>query len=103
MARRPGFTLVAVLSLALGIGANTTIFSLVKGVLLRPLAVDNPASLVALYTTHPKTPGNLPISYLNYKDYRDRNSVFSSALHADCCQPDRRGRTAPVDGALRER
>jgi predicted permease len=78
MARRRGFTLVAVLSLALGIGANTTIFSLLNGVLLRPLALDNPASLVAVYTTDPKTPGNLPISYLNYKDYRDRNSVFSN-------------------------
>jgi predicted permease len=78
MARRRGFTLIAVLSLAVGIGANTTIFSLLNGVLLRPLAVDNPASLVAVYTTDPKTPGNLPISYLNYKDYRNRNSVFSS-------------------------
>ena len=68
MARRRGFTLVAVLSLTLGVGANTTIFSLLNGVLRRPLAVDNPASLVAAYTTGPKTPGNLPISYLNYKD-----------------------------------
>lgn len=40
--------------------------------------MDNPASLVAAYATDPKTPGNLPISYLNYKDYRDRNSVFSN-------------------------
>jgi macrolide transport system ATP-binding/permease protein len=78
MARRRGFTLVAVLSLALGIGANATIFTLLNGILLRPLAVDSPASLVAVYTTDPKTSGNLPVSYLNYKDYRDRNSVFSN-------------------------
>ena len=78
MARRRGFTLVAVLSLALGIGANTTIFTLLNGILLRPLAVEDPASLVAVYTNDPKTSGNLGVSYLNYKDYRDRNSIFSN-------------------------
>ncbi len=83
MAMRRGFTLVAVLSLALGIGANATIFTLLNGILLRSLPVQDPATLTALYTTDPKNPGFLPISYLNYKDFRDRNTVFSHlALYA---------------------
>ena len=58
--------------------ANTTIFTLLNGILLRPLAVNDPSSLAAVYTTDPKTSGNLAVSYLNYKDYRDRNSIFSN-------------------------
>jgi predicted permease len=78
MAKRPGFTAAAVLSLALGIGANTTIFSLLNGILLRPLAVANPETLAAVYCTDPRSSGTLPLSYPNYKDLRDRNTVFSS-------------------------
>jgi predicted permease len=78
MMRKPGFTLIAVLSLALGIGANTTIFSLLNGILLRSLAVQNPDRLVAVYAIDSRSPGDLPISYLNYKDLRDRNTVFSN-------------------------
>jgi predicted permease len=78
LAKRRGFTLVAVLSLALGIGANTTIFTLLNGILLRSLPVQDPATLAAIYTTDPKNPGYLPVSYLNYKDLRDRNTVFST-------------------------
>jgi predicted permease len=75
-----GFAAVAVLSLALGIGANTTIFSMLDAILLRPLSVWEPDRLVAVYTTDSRIPGNLQNSYLNYKDYRDRNQVFSSLL-----------------------
>lgn len=78
MAKRRGFTLVAVLSLALGIGANTTIFTLLNGILLRPLPVANPASLVAVYSIDPKSTQTLRVSYLNYKDFRDRNTIFSN-------------------------
>ena len=67
-------------SLALGIGANTTIFTLLNAIFLRPLPVRDPASLVALFTTDPRIPGLLPCSYPNYQDYRDHNTVFSSLL-----------------------
>ena len=63
--------------MALGIGANTSIFSLVDTVLLRPLAVKEPSQLVELYgTLHNGADWSLQ-SYPNYKDYRDRNTVFS--------------------------
>lgn len=80
LAKNRGFTLVSVLSMALGIGANTTIFTLVNAVLLRSLPVQDPARLVAVYTLDARIPGFWGCSYPNYKDYRDRNSVFSSLL-----------------------
>ena len=75
--KQRGFAVLAIISLALGIGANTSIFSLVDTALLRPLAVQEPSQLVELYgTLHNGTDWSLQ-SYLNYKDYRYRNTVFS--------------------------
>jgi predicted permease len=78
--KSPAFTIVAALSLALGIGANTAVFSIINAALLKPLPVEEPESLVSLFTTDAKNPGNLPTSHLNYVDYRDQNQVFSSLL-----------------------
>jgi predicted permease len=78
LAKHPGFTFVAVISLALGIGANATIFTLLNAVLLRPLPLENASTLAAVYTVDPRNAGYLGCSFLNFKDYRDRNSVFSS-------------------------
>ena len=75
--RSPAFTIVAALSLALGIGANTAIFSLVNAVLIRPMPVQDPGALAALYTTDQRNPGNLPLSHLNFKDLRAQNAVFT--------------------------
>jgi len=75
LARSPGFTVVAVLSLALGIGANTAIFSLVNVVLLRPIPVQDASRLASVFVTDQRNPGNLPLSHLNYKDLRDQNQV----------------------------
>lgn len=75
-----GFALVAMLSLALGIGANTTIFTFINAIFLRPLPVADPSRLAAVFTLDPRIPGYLLCSYPNYKDYRDRNQSFSSLL-----------------------
>lgn len=75
--RTPGFTLVALASLAIGIGANTAIFSLVNAVLLRPMPVDDPDALVSVFQTDERNPGNIPVSHLNFRDLRANNSVFS--------------------------
>jgi len=80
--RSPGFTLAAVLSLALGIGANTTVFTLVNAVFLHPLPVEDPSRVMSVYTTDEKNAGGLrnlmPISYPNYKDFRDQAGAFSA-------------------------
>jgi predicted permease len=82
MARAPGFSLFAILALALGIGASTTVFTVVNSLLLHPLPAQDPSRLVSLYTTDLKNQKQsaslLPISYLNLKDYQARNAVFSS-------------------------
>ncbi len=78
--RNRAVSAAAVLSLALGIGANTTIFTMINAILLRPLPVQDPSRLVTLHTTDQHIPGLLLCSYPNYRDYRDRNRVFSSLL-----------------------
>ena len=80
LVKNRGFALVAVLSLALGIGANTTIFTLIRALFMRPLPVRDSARLVALFTTDGRMAGLPLISYPNYRDFRDHNTVFSGML-----------------------
>ena len=75
--KAPGFTLIAVLSIALGIAANTSIFTLVNAVLFKPMPVPHPEQLVALYTLEPNSQYAGEFSYPDYRDYRDNNDVFS--------------------------
>jgi macrolide transport system ATP-binding/permease protein len=77
LARNPGFASVAVLSLALGIGVNTAIFSAVEALFLRSVPVEDPSRLVSVLTLDQRNPGYMNQSYPNYKDYRDVNQVFS--------------------------
>ncbi len=83
LARSPGFTAVAVLSLALGIGANTAIFTLTNAVFLNPLPVQDAARVMQVYTvdhvsqTFVANYVRTPTSYLNYLDFREQNNVFS--------------------------
>jgi putative ABC transport system permease protein len=82
MGRTPAFTFFAILTLALGVGASTTVFTIVNTLLLHPLPARDPSGLVSLYTTDLKSEGPsgslLPISYQNLKDYREKNQVFSA-------------------------
>jgi predicted permease len=81
--RKPGFTLVAVLSLALGIGANTAIFTVINAVFLHPLPIEEPSRVVELFTRDTRTIDTIanftltPTSLPNFEDYRDKNDVFT--------------------------
>jgi putative ABC transport system permease protein len=74
--KRPGFTLIAIITLALGIGANTAIFSLINAVFLRQLPVPEPQQLVFGFSGTRNNPWQT-ISYPNYLEYRNRNAVFT--------------------------
>ncbi len=76
--KNPGFTLIAVLTLALGIGANTAIFSVVNGVLLRPLAYHEPEQIVTLLHE-----GRSPVSPANFLDFRSSSQSFAQMAAAE--------------------
>src|SRR5690242_20006190 len=79
IAKAPGFTLLATLALALGVSANTTIFSLVNGVVLRPLqGIKDPARLVEIYTSDYSSGLYGTSSYPDYVDFRDQSNVFEN-------------------------
>jgi predicted permease len=79
--KRPGFTLAVVLSLGLGIGVNTTIFSLVNAILLRPVpGVKDADGLFELYTSYTNGMRFGAVSYLDYADMRDRNQSLSGLM-----------------------
>ena len=79
--RSPGFTLVAALSLAIGIGANTTIFTLINAIFLNPIPVEDSATLVGLFTTDERNQQGFnrfaATSKPNFEDYRDGNTTFT--------------------------
>jgi predicted permease len=81
LVKHPAFTLVVVLSLALGIGANTTIFTLINALFLNPLPVEDASRIVMVYTTDENNQQQgftfMPTSFPNYVDYRDKNTVLS--------------------------
>jgi putative ABC transport system permease protein len=76
LVRAPGFTVVAVLTLALGIGASTTIFSVVNGVLLRPLPYPDSQALVRVHEVVPQY-GRFSVAPANFLDWRDQSRAFT--------------------------
>src|SRR5713226_86014 len=77
----PGFTAIAVITLALGIGANSAIFSVVDSVLLRPLPYSDPDRLVQLWEASvQRGRSEMPASYPNFADWRDQNHVFTQVV-----------------------
>jgi predicted permease len=91
LVKSPLFTLAAVASLGLGVGANTTIFSLVNEVLLEPLPVHDSGRLVELFTTDAKNrerfQGFMATSYPNFRDYREQSGQVLSGMAASLFTP----------------
>src|SRR5262245_54191262 len=75
--RAPGFALVAIVTLALGIGANTAIFSVVRSVLLAPLPFADPDRLVAVWEGYPPNMPRAAVSVPAYFDFRQARQIFS--------------------------
>src|SRR5438477_5643260 len=80
LAKSPGFTLVAVLALGLGIRANTAIFSVFNGMLWRPMAVESPQQIVSVTAKVRGLDFPAPLSYPDFQDYRQLKAVFSDLV-----------------------
>src|SRR5688500_17255267 len=99
--KRPGFTLITVATLALGIGANTAIFSLVRGVLLRPLPFSEPERLIGIRESKVGEGHNNPMAWRSFAEFRDKAQTFESIAAYHHSNPDieQVDRTVTVPGA----
>jgi putative ABC transport system permease protein len=92
--KSPGFTAAALFTLALGIGANTAIFSVVYGILLQPLPFRDASRLVLLNETTPRV-GNVSVSYPNFQDWRHQSRTFSEMAAVSEVQFNMAGNSQP--------
>jgi len=103
MRRNPGFTSVAVITLALGVGATTAIFSVVDGVLLKPLPYRDPDRLVLIWEKFLRHGlPQIPVSAVEFTEYRDQNQVFEQTAAFDTVDFNLTGGDAPerIPGAV---
>jgi len=87
-AQVPGFTVTAVLTLALGVGATTAIFSCVYGLLLKSLPFQDASSIVALSETNPQVQNGIEATYPDYEDWKSQQSSFSQIAAYSTINPD---------------
>ena len=80
LVKKPGFTIIAVITLALGIGVNAALFTVFNAFVLRPLPLRDPGKLVSLEGVGPQGERHNLVSYRDYLDYRDQNSTFSGVV-----------------------
>jgi hypothetical protein len=78
--KHPGFTLIAIFTLALGIGVNTALFTVYDAFLLKPLPLKDPDSVANITGYDREAKRNQLFSYLDYVDYRDRNTMFAGLI-----------------------
>ena len=78
--KNPAFTIIAAITLALGIGVNATVFSIANAYLFRPLPVRAPGELMAVATKTPSIEIPVSVSYLDYTDVQQLSTVFSDAI-----------------------
>jgi putative ABC transport system permease protein len=94
--KQPGFSVIAILTLALGVGASTAIFSVVNGVLLRPLPFDQPERIVTLWENNTKDSiARDDVSPANFLDWRERSKSFEALASASPYSLDYQGKTEP--------
>src|ERR1700692_2009088 len=76
----PGFTIIAIITLGLGMAVNTTVFSVINGLILRPLPVAHPEQIAVLAMQQTGTPGFQRFSYPDYQDIRQQTDSFSDII-----------------------
>jgi hypothetical protein len=86
--KSPGFTFTAVVTLALGIGANTAIFSVVYRLLLESLPFHDAARIVSIFETPPQVPGGIEATYPDYQDWRTQQKSFEELAAYSTLNPD---------------
>jgi hypothetical protein len=87
LTKNPGFTFIGIMTLALGMAVNTTLFSVINGFLLRPLPVPHPEQIAVLSLEQSALPGNYHFSYPDYEDLRESSSTKKPIIRSSAASP----------------